>query len=67
MRGNLVDHGEVLQSQKHFATGFIKEDGKLWKAMLKSTRDGSETYLFTLHRSYPKNLAAARRDYEQIR
>ena len=60
VRENLVDHGEVFQSREHFAMGFIEEDGKLWKAVLKSTRDGSETYLLILHRSYPKNLAGRR-------
>lgn len=56
----ILDTGEVFRSADRRAIGFIQEGGRLWRAVLKSTQDGSETYLATLHRAQPDDLIRAR-------
>ena len=46
--------------------GFLGEDGQLWRAVLKATKDRSETYLVTLHKAQAHNLDAARRRWSPI-
>ena len=46
--------------------GFIEAEGKLWRAAVKSTGDGSETYLATLHRAQLRDLRSARGRYRRI-
>ena len=64
----IFDSGEVFEDRydPRAAVGFIEEDGRPWKAVAKSTSDGSQTYLLTLHRANPHNLPAARRDLKRI-
>ena len=47
--------------------GFLREDRDLWRAVLKSTQDGSETYLTTLHRVDSQRLRNARRHFSSVR
>ena len=46
--------------------GFIEEDGKMWRAVVKTTRDGREIYLTTLHRAQDYDLRSAIRNLEEI-
>ena len=43
-----------------------REDGQLWRAVLKATRDRSEIYLVTFHRAQPDDLARARNRLQRI-
>ena len=64
----MIDRGEVFQSADRRAMGFIEEEGRLWRAVLKSSQDGSETYLTTLHRAQRDDLIRAReRAVQRIR
>ena len=57
----ILDEGELFMASERMTLGFIEEDGYLWRAAVKATADGSETYLATLHKAQPHNLDAARR------
>ena len=41
--------------------GFLDIDGRLWRAVIKATRDGSKTFPQTLHKVKRRDFAAARR------
>ena len=64
----ILDEGEWFRdrhSPRH-AIAFIEMDGRPWRAVVKATRDGSETYLQTLHKAKPDDLARARRSLRRI-
>lgn len=63
----IIDRGEFFESAELRGMGFLQEDGQLWSAVLKSTQDGSETYLMTLHMARRRDLVAARRNFKRIR
>ena len=46
--------------------GFVEADGQLWRAVVKATADGSETYVETLHKARSRDRAAARRRWAKI-
>ena len=48
------------------AAGFLEEDGRLWRAVVKATEDGGETFLVTLHRAHDHNYRNARRRFRQV-
>lgn len=62
----IFDEGEVFQISNQIAIGFIEENGRPWRAVVKSTRDGSQTYLQSLHKAKRGGLRAARRDLKRI-
>ena len=62
----IFDGEEIFRGRDRVAIGFMEEDGRLWRAVVKSTQDGSETYIETLHRARPRDLAAARRRLKKI-
>ena len=62
----LLDEGEWVQQSGTHAAGFIEIDGRLWRAVVKATADGSETYLVSLHRARSNDLRAARRRFKRI-
>ena len=47
--------------------GLVEEDGKIWRAVVKSTQDGAKTSLMTLHRGRDYGIRVARRRFKQIR
>jgi len=58
----ILDEGEVfLEANGLNVQGFIEADGRLWKAVVKTTRKRDELFLTTLHRAGEYNLARARR------
>lgn len=62
----IFDGEEIFMGRDRVAIGFMEEDGRLWRAVVKSTQDGSETYIETLHRARPRDLAAARGRLKKI-
>ena len=62
----ILDEGEVFRAGPRHAIAFLDMDGRPWRAVVKATADGSETYLQTLHKAQPHNLGAARRRLERI-
>ena len=64
----ILDEGRVFRSavSSRAIMGFIEEDGKMWRAVVKTTRDGRETYLTTLHRAQDYDLRSAIRNLEEI-
>ena len=55
----LLDRGEIRQQSERKAIGVLEEeDGQVWMAAIKTTRDGRETYLSSLHRIHPVNSNA---------
>ena len=64
----ILDGGRVFLSDRsrRVAIGFIEEDGRVWRAVLKRTKDGEETYLETLHRAKGRDLRSAIRRFREI-
>ena len=62
----ILDDGEVFKAGPYHAAGFIESDGRLWRAVVKATEDGAETYLRTLHKARRRDLTAARRRLQRI-
>ena len=63
----ILDEGELFEAQRdRHMIGFIENNGLLWRAVVKSTVDGSETYLVSLHRAQPYDQRAARRRLRRI-
>ncbi len=57
----ILTDGDVFQVAERVAVGFIEDDGKLWMIALKSSEDGKETYLTSLHRAKRSDLRRAGR------
>ena len=62
----IFDEGEVFGERERFAIIFAEEDDRLWRAVVKGTEDGTETYLATLHIAQRRDLAEARRRLKKI-
>ncbi len=62
----ILDEGEVFSAPRGRAIGFLEEEGRLWRAVVKATEDGSEAYLASLHKAQPHNLDAARRRLKRV-
>ena len=64
----LLDEGRRFKGPKRpkLAIAFLEEDGRLWRAMIKSTKEGKETYLETLHQAKARDLRSAIRKLEEI-
>ena len=61
-----IDEGELFRAGPRHAMGFLYMDGRPWRAVVKATRDGSETYIETFHKAQPDDLTRARRRLEKI-
>ena len=62
----ILDEGELSRAGPRHAIAFIEMDGRPWRAVIKATRDGSETYLQTLHKAQPDDLTRARKRLKTI-
>ncbi len=62
----ILDEGELFRQDARHAMGFLYMDGYPWRAVIKATEDGSETFLATLHKAKRRDLAAARRHLKRI-
>ncbi len=63
---HILDEGEVFQINERNVMGFLEQDGQIWKAVVKRTGNGAETYLTTLHRTQPRDLRSAHRRFKLI-
>ena len=63
----IFDEGEVFAASERIAIGFVEETGRLWRAVVRSTRDGGETFLATFHRVDEGRLQRARKGLEPLR
>ncbi len=63
---HILDEGEVFQINERNVMGFLEQDGQIWRAVVKRTGDGAETYLTTLHRAQPYDLRSAHRRFKLI-
>ena len=62
----ILDEGELFRKRAREMNGFVEAEGRLWRAAIKTTRDGAETYLTTFHIAKPHDLAAAKRRLRRI-
>ncbi len=62
----ILDQGEMFAGYERQAVGFLEENGRLWRAVVKATVDGSETYLVTLHKAQPRDRDVAQRRWVRI-
>ena len=62
----ILDEGELFMAGPRHVMGFIEIDGRPWRAVLKVTSDGSETYLVSFHKAQPYDLVAARRHRKRV-
>ena len=71
----ILDRGELFRnpprnndlSANLRISGWLDEDGQLFRTVIKATEDGSEVYVVTLHRATRRNLRRARREMDRIR
>ncbi len=63
----IFDEGELFAEHGTRAIGFLEEDGRLWRAVVKATKDGSEAYLSSLHKARRRDLNTARRRMKKIK
>ncbi len=61
----LFDDGVVYQSSPRHLLGYIEEDGRWWRAAIKSTPDG--LFLSTFHRAGDEEIARMARRYIRLR
>ena len=62
----IFDGGELFAEHGTRAIGFLEEDGRLWRAVVKAMKDGRETYLATLHKAQPNDVVTTRRRLKKI-
>ena len=62
----ILDGGELFEARGNRIHGYLEIDGRLWRAVVKRSQDGAETYLVSLHKAQPYGLRVARRDLEAI-
>ena len=63
----MLDEGQWFRQGKRNAIVFFEENGKLWRAVLKSTNDGKQAFMKTLHRAKNNNLRNARKKLREIK
>jgi hypothetical protein len=63
----ILDGGELFSQHGTRVIGFLEEDDRLWRVVVKTTRDARETYLTTLHKAQPNDIVMARRRLKKIK
>lgn len=63
---DIIDNGTWVKESALVAAGYIEEEGVIWRAVIKSTRDSSETFLSTLHKAKGRDLGRAMKRYERL-
>ena len=61
----ILDDGELFRD-RNGVIGFLEMDGRLWRAVIRTFDDGTETYIATFHKARPNDLRAARRRLKRI-
>ncbi len=62
----ILDEGELFRDGDRWVTGFAEVEGRLWRAVVKATRNSWEIYAVSLHRANKHNLRTARRRLERL-
>jgi len=63
----ILDEGDLfLEANGLNLQGFIEADGRLWKAVVKTTRDRDELFLTTLHRAKTRDRQRASNALKRI-
>ncbi|MDE2898789.1 MAG: hypothetical protein OXO54_10755 [Chloroflexota bacterium] len=62
----ILDEGEIFHGAPPRLLGFLKVEGRLWRAVIKATADGRATYIQSLHRVDPPRLRRARETMNPI-
>ena len=62
----ILDGGELFRGRDRRLTGFAEAEERLWRVVVKATRDSSKTYVVSLHRANAHNLRSAQRRLERI-
>lgn len=62
----ILDEGELYKAGDDHILGFLKEDGRLWCAAIKSTDDGSRLYLSSLHKARHRDMEQARKRWNRV-
>jgi len=52
----ILNEGDLFQIDDRNIAGFVERDGKLWRAVVNTTRDREELFLTILHRVKPRDL-----------
>ena len=63
----ILDGGETFRGFDRQVVGFFEDDDRLWRVVVKSTQDGSETFLVTYHKAKNRDLWQARRKWEHLK
>ena len=63
----ILDKGDLFRQHGNVLIAYHGEDDKFWRVVVKSTQDGSGTYLQSFHRSKRRDLDAARRKWTLIK
>jgi len=58
----MLDKGRWFRQKERNAILFAENDGELWRIVIKSTGDGKEAFVKTLHRSQERQLRNALRN-----
>lgn len=60
MAQRILNDGEVFQQSERVAVGFLHDnEGEVWRAAIKTSDDGRETYLLSLSRGTVRNYRGA--------
>lgn len=62
----ILDGDELFRDGDRWVTGFVEVEGRLWRAVVKATRNSSEIYAVSLHRANKRNLRSAQRRLERL-
>ena len=66
LAAEIVAGGEWFEERPFHLVGFGAVGGRLWKAVVKVTRDRSRVYVVSLRRARPEQLEAARRELKKV-
>ena len=62
----ILDGGELFRDGDRRIAGFAEVEGRLWRAVVKATRNSSEIYAVSLHRANEHNLRSAQSRLERL-
>ena len=63
---HILDGGELFRDGDRRIAGFAEVEGRLWRTVVKVTRNSSEIYAVSLHRANEHNLRSAQHRLERL-
>ena len=63
----IFDEGEVYLERNRVVVGFLEDDNRIWRAVVKAARGGSETFLNTFHRATERQFRRVGRRLKRLR